>query len=601
MLLSGLVFALVATTTIVVPSPADAASQGSGFGTWAPISAHGWHGSMIVNGVHTYCITPGAPAPTGESADHGVSGSAAGLSPQQLTGINLLVTKYGQTGDAVQAAAVGWAVKAIANWDETLGAFGYPGDSLAGAIHWTFSALAPEDDLAVQERAVAYYDEAMRTQTGVASASGSLVFTTDAADSSAGTVRVDATVAATGTITLVGARFADTGTEVRESASTGVSYAIRTTPPDAGRPYRVSGTGQFVAGPAAAVRYFTTAGGQDTAGPAGDMRFEVAGADAAPRFPPFTPEITTAVAARYAAGGPYVDDVTFVVDPQTWPRGDDGAQLPVTARANVYRTDAEPVAGAPLPADSEIAGTLELVADAGPSSAYRVTSPWEMSLPGFYTAVWRIDGSDQTEAVAAHTRRDYAWLEAFGERSQVVVVPAITTSAQPVAPTGETLSDTVLVTGGVPADGLRLVAAMYRAVDGTAPADTCVPENLVWESAPLDIAQTGSFVFTSPPVADRGTYYWQERAADAQGATVHVGVCGIENETSRVVEAFPPDTEQPERPARAALASSGATPGAVRGAASVAVLLLTLGTSALLARRTPTARRIRFGQRPGIR
>ena len=32
--------------------PARAADQGSGFGTWAPVSAYGWHGSMLVGVVH---------------------------------------------------------------------------------------------------------------------------------------------------------------------------------------------------------------------------------------------------------------------------------------------------------------------------------------------------------------------------------------------------------------------------------------------------------------------------------------------------------------------------------------------------------------------
>jgi hypothetical protein len=100
---------LVACGSVVFTAPAaHAASPGAGFGAWAPISAYGWHGSMIVDGVHTYCILPGVALPTGPTVDNGVSGTAAGLSPEQLTGINLLVTAYGQTDDPVQAAAVGW-------------------------------------------------------------------------------------------------------------------------------------------------------------------------------------------------------------------------------------------------------------------------------------------------------------------------------------------------------------------------------------------------------------------------------------------------------------------------------------------------------------
>ncbi|NLP82713.1 hypothetical protein HF576_02525 [Microbacterium sp. CFH 90308] len=577
---------------VAVAAPAHAAAQGAGFGTWAPISRYGWHGSMLIDGVHTYCITPGAPAPTGASTDHGFSGSAAGLSPEQLTRINLLVTKYGQTSDPVQAAAVGWAVKAIANWDETLHAFGYPGDSLAGAIHWTFSALAPEHSRAVQDRAVAYYDEAIHTAAGVASASGSVVFTTDPADHRSGTVRVDATTAATGSLTLTGAVFADTGAATRAGVTAGTAYAIATRPPAEGRSYTVSATGRFSAGHAAAVRHYTTAGGQDTAGPAGPLEFDVAGADAAPRVPPFAPTISTRVASRYVSGGPYIDEVTFGLAAGEWPRGDDGAFLPVTASATVYRTDAEPQPNQAIPPDAERIGELSLVTDAatGPDAPYTATSTWEMARPGFYTAVWTVRGANQSREVAAHTGDEYVWTEAFGEHGQVAVVPAIATTAQPTAAAGGSLSDTIDVAGGIPADGLLVSSSLYRAVEGIPAADTCVPENLVWQSEPIAVTAVGRYTVTSPPIEVPGTYYWQEHAVDAAGVPVHTGICGIANETSRVTAPTPLPTE----PAPA-LAATGTSIGALRGPAGIAIGLLTAGASLLATRRS------RFGVRPSIR
>ena len=180
-------------------------------------------------------------APTTASAE-----SAAGLSPQQLAGINLLVSTYGQTQDPVQAAAVAWAVKAIANREETLHAFGYPGDSLAGAVHWTLSALAPQHDRAVQERAVAYYDEATRAAPTATTASGSLAFSTDAADHRNGTVRVDASSAATGTVTLVNAVFAESGIiDARRRIRGKHLRDPQPCPPAEGRAYTVSGIGRL--------------------------------------------------------------------------------------------------------------------------------------------------------------------------------------------------------------------------------------------------------------------------------------------------------------------------------------------------------------------
>ncbi|WP_019181610.1 hypothetical protein [Microbacterium yannicii] len=593
-LVAGAAALAVVAGGVAFAAPAHAAAQGAGFGTWAPISTYGWHGSMLVDGVHTYCITPGAPAPTGASTDHGVSGTAAGLSPQQLTGINLLVTTYGQTDDPVQAAAVGWAVKAIAHWEETLHAFGYQGDSLAGAIHWTFSALAPEHSRAVQERAVAFYDEATRAGGSSQTPTGSLAFTTDAADHRSGSVRVDAsTASATGTITLTNAVFADTGSPTREGVTPGPEYTIIAIPPAEGRPYSVSGTGRFSAGFTAAVRHYTTPGGQDTAGPAGALEFDVAGADTSPRVPPFAPTMTTQVAARYATGGPYIDEVTFRPADGSWPRAEDGSYLPVSAGATVYRTDREPAPGDPLPTDAEQAGTLEVTTDAGtgPTAPYTVTSSWEMAKPGFYTAVWTVRGADQSDAVSRHSGADTVWTEQFGARSQVAIVPAISTTAQPVAAAGETLSDTINVTGGVPSDGLRITSALYRAVDSVPADDTCVLENLIWESAPVEVSAAGTYSVTSPVVDTAGTYYWQERALDSAGDLVHVGICGIENETSRVVEATVPPAPSEQPPA---LAATGASFDSMRAPAAVAVGLLTAGIS------FAATRRPRFGARPKI-
>lgn len=589
-LLLAIVGIVVVVIHVFTPAPADAAERGAGFGTWAPISAYGWHGSMLVGGVHTYCITPGAPAPTGPTTDHGISGSAAGLTPQQLTGINLLVSTYGQTNDPVQAAAVAWAVKAIANWDETLHAFGYRGDSLAGAIHWTFSALAPDADRAVQQRAVAYYDEAMRVPVGATGASGAVVFSTDAADHRSGTVRVDATVAATGSLTLDGAVFVDTGTSRLERAVTGTSYAIRTIPPAPGRPYSVSAAGRFSAGVAAAVRHYTTPGGQQTAGPGGTVEFEVAGADAAPRVPPFPPTITTQVASRFATGGPYVDRVTFAAPDDSWPRHEDGTYLPVLARATVYRTDTEPQPGAQIPDDADVAGTLELTTDPalGPTAPYAVTSSWTMDAPGFYTAVWTIRADDQTDAVTLHTGAGYSWTEPFGESSQVTVVPAITTQATPTAIVGEPVSDTIRVSGGVPAEGLWITSALYRGVEGVAAADSCTSQNLIWESEPVHVTAPGTHVVTSPAIDVAGAYYWQETATDTAGTVAHVGICGIENETSRVGAPAPAESSP-------SLAATGSASETLRGSSAIAIALLSAGGALLASRRVRVGAGARLG------
>lgn len=529
--------------------PAAAADRGVGFGAWQPISPYGWHGSMVIDGVHTYCILPGAPLPTGSSVDHGISATAAGLSPQQLVGVNHLVTAYGQTDDPVQAAAVGWAVKAIANWDETLHHFGYPGDSLAGAIDWTFSRLAPEHNAAVQERAVAFYEEAMKMRSADG-ATGSLVFTVDPQDHRRGSVRVDTSVAgAHGTVTLVDAVFADTGSASRDGVTAGVEYAIETRPPAPGRAYSVSGTGTFSGGVLAAVRHFTTPGGQDTAGPAGPALFEVAGADTEPRVPPFSPTISTQVASRYVAAGPFTDDVTLSVEGD-WPRAEDGSPLPLTATARVYRTPGEPAEQPTAPPDAEHVGDLALTTAAA-GEAHRVTSEWELPGPGFYTAVWTIHRDAQSDEVARHLPPEHVWQEAFGVRSQVLMVPEVSSRAQARGAVGEPVGDTIIVGEVLPAEGLELSSALYRAPEGVPAAEACTPESLVWQSETVHAAAAGEYTVTAPGVAAAGTYYWREKATDASGLLVHEGPCGLESETTIVEEA----------PAAApALAATGASP-----------------------------------------
>ncbi|WP_460772316.1 hypothetical protein [Microbacterium sp. GXF7504] len=531
-----LILLAVVTGGIVLSPPAQAASPGAGFGTWAPTSTYGWHGSMLVGGVHTYCIFPGRPLPVGESADHGVSFDAAGLDPQRLTAINMLVSTYGQTDDPVQAASVGWAVKAIANWDETLHHFGYPGDSLEGAIHWTFSALAPEHSAAVQHLAAAYYAEATAMAAGRASGSGALRFTAASDDPSRGTVTVETdTPDARGTVTLEGAVFADTGSPTRTDAVSGGVYDIVGAPEPGASSYTVRGSGTLHAGFLPAVRHFTTPGGQDTAGPGGQLEFPVEGADEAPRTTVFAPEVHTQVVSRYVPGGAYVDDVTFTAVRGAWGRTVDGGHVPVTATAVVYRTPAEPVTADRVPDDAEEVGTLSVTTDpgVGPTAPYRVEAPWPLPGPGFYTAVWRIDADGQAPETVAALEEGYRWVERFGERSQVMAVTEVRSEAEPVVAVGSTMSDVVIVAGAVPAAGLDVGTEVFRVPDGVEPADACRPEHRVWGSAPTRVAAAGSVSFTAPAVPGFGTYVWREWATDADGLAVHTGVCGIPNETTR--------------------------------------------------------------------
>ncbi|MEN2740380.1 hypothetical protein ABCS02_21515 [Microbacterium sp. X-17] len=535
--ITGVAVAILLPTTHVA-----AAGPGAGFGTWAPKSEYGWHGSMLVDGVHTYCILPGDPAPTGDSVDHGISTSVAGLNPQQLAGINLLVSRYGQTGDAVQAASVAWAVRSIADWNASLHTYGYPGDSLRGAIHWTFSALSPAHDERIQELASTYYDEAMRAPVR---ADATVTISTDPADQANGSVRIDTGLPdATGTIVLENAVFTDTGAASRDGVRQGVDYGIRAV--SDGAPVVVAARATMRGGYAPAIRHYTTPGGQDTAGPGGPLEVSVEGRDQTPRILTFAPTITTTVAARYLSAGSFVDDVSFASERNPWPR-DAAGYLPVRAHATVYRTDEEPVLADAVPADAEVVGRLTVETDrgTGPTAAYRVEPDWALPGPGFYTAVWEIRVEEQAAETARALPQGYAWRERFGEQSQLMLLSRVWSEARPVAAVGEPFTDTVIADGPLPRDGLDLSAAVYRAADE--PEASCVPERLVWDGSatPVRATKAGRYEISGPPVPDFGTYYWQERAVDAQGRLVHLGACGVAEETTRaplptVVTSAPP-------------------------------------------------------------
>lgn len=393
---------------------AHAADRGTGFGTWAALSRTGWHGSMKVGEVHTYCIHPGLPVAVGPTTDHGTSTAVNGLNAQQLVSINHLVTTYGQTDDPVQAAGVGWAVKAIADLDTTLHSWGYAGDDLAGAIDHIMRRASPENSAAVQERALRYLAEARVIP--VPQPGGTLSLSTRPDDPTRGALSVEVDAAATGSLRLEGAVFADSGSPERRDVSGGGVFEILAAPPAAGegRPYTVRATGDFVLR-SAAVRYFSTPGQQESAGPGDPTRFTLSTVDAEPRPVRFSPRIITSAVID---DGAFVDDVTISASEGVWPRHGDGSFVVIRATADVYRTGAFPAEAPDVPAGLKPVATLELRTDPqSGAGTYTVTSP-ALPGPGVYTAVWRVVRDEQDAAAVPHLAPGYRWQERFASPAQ---------------------------------------------------------------------------------------------------------------------------------------------------------------------------------------
>jgi hypothetical protein len=418
---------------------AHAAERGTGFGTWAPLSRTGWHGSMRVGDVHTYCIHPGLPVATDATTDRGVSSDVNGLSPQQLVSINHLVTTYGQTDDPVQAAGVGWAVKAIVDRDTTLHSWGYTGDSLPEAIDYIMRRASPENSAAVQERAVRYLAEA--ESIPVPRVGGALALTTRDDDPTRGTVTADVDSSATGTLHLENAVFADTGRADRADVHAGQGYDIiaPASSSDDGRPYSVRATGTFSVR-SAAVHYFSTPGQQESAGPAGPTTFTLSAQDAAPRLVRFSPRIETTARIE---DGRFADRVTVSTADGVWPRHADGSFVVIAATADVYRTGAYPAESAEIPSNLTPVMRLDLRTDptAG-AGAYEVRSE-HLPGPGVYTAVWRVARADQDADALAHLPADYLWQERFASPAQTEQLaptpPPVDPKPSPTPPAAVTL------------------------------------------------------------------------------------------------------------------------------------------------------------------
>ncbi|MDF2666139.1 MAG: hypothetical protein K0R81_1989 [Microbacterium sp.] len=429
------VFALVTAATALFAPPATAADRGTGFGAWAPLSSTGWHGSMRVGDVHTYCIHPGLPVATGTTTDHGTTSDLRGLSAQELASINHLVSVYGQTDDPVQAASVGWAVKAIVDRDTTLHSWGYHGDSLSEAIDYIMRRASPENSAAIQARVDQYLNEAAAVH--VPRTDGSLTLTTAADDPTEGTIVADVDPDATGTLRLENAVFADTGTSERTDVRAGVVYPISAPRPSGsdGRPYIVRASGSFRV-PAAAVRLYTTPGQQESAGPADPQTFDLATADASARPVQFRPVIATT--ARID-GDRFVDDVEVSVGDGVWPRLADGSFVPLRASADLYRTGAFPAESAEVPSALAPVAHLTLTTDPsrGPGT-YLVSSPETLPGSGVYTAVWRISRAEQDDAIAPYLPRGYSWKERFANPSQTEQLaptpPPVTPTPTPTPP-----------------------------------------------------------------------------------------------------------------------------------------------------------------------
>jgi len=241
---------------------------------------------------------------------------------------------------------------------------------------------------------------------------------------------------------------------------------------------------------------------------------------------------TTELTATTAAVSDQVDDVIDVYTVGGWLQ-DSGSRVPVVLTGTAYYSATRPVVSDAVPADAEAVGTYTVTTDTpGEITAENI----DVGLrEGFVTLVWCVDPATQPVAVRGLTA---AWCDQYGLASETVEVssPTIVTAAQALAtPTG-TVTDTAIVSGAVPNSGIEISFEGFLQPDG-ATTPVCEVSNRIYTStAPITVTGPGEYVSEEFDVTMEhvGTVYWVETARLPDGTIVHVGECGLPNETTLV-------------------------------------------------------------------
>lgn len=393
------------------------------------------------DGTVLYCLEWGKEAPTGPNdtfSGQGSTSSYADWSHLELARVNYLITKWGQTANNEQAAAVAMAI-----WMR------HPGTREPFfSEHRFVKATIPDGAQRARiadwaKRMNAEADSFTPTSRG---AVGQIEIVRDEHDHLAGTLRVTGVPAGTiGTIMLDGAVF----TETTEPSIAGVhgdeSFAFTVQPSDE----------QLAEVEVTATATFTTPGGpgdeliiwhsgdafQDlgtNTAVVPDFVFTLTDAEVVDLT--FAPTLTTVAAAEQVMVGAQLADTIDVDLAETslpWRTLSDGSFHRVDAWCQAYGPfDEQPELSSEVPVGAPEHGEEVLVAVGGGTSdptetIVTATVEQPVTEPGYYTFVCGIDAARQVHAEAAEALpTSYAFAHEFG------VAAETTFAAAPLANTG---------------------------------------------------------------------------------------------------------------------------------------------------------------------
>jgi len=433
----------IGASALVATGQATAATDAYGVGDLSG-NVIGWQGSMrTADGTYVFCVDPGTDFPSGSDTRVGYRTSWKGVEGDLLAGVNRALHTIDDKSDR-DAAALNFVIKHVFDPDAMYRTHNYPNSGswpkgdLGKYIEWVLSTTYPNAAggwRGIRDRALNLLDIVKNTDAATADpdgGTGKLVFTLDSRNHYKGTVVMDGTADSTGTITLTNGVFADTGKAKRTGAKEGVKYAVQGVPTADGKPYKISGVGEFTApgkgGYLPEVELWTNPeqnmvakGRKVTVEP-----FDVKGSDPTSRTSTFRP-VLTSQAAAFAKDGVLKDTLTFSVKADAdgvknpWASDEEGyldVGFKVTA-FGPYATPQKEVKDAPT--DAPVAGSTTTVV-AGPEKPVTVSIP-DVKQGGYYTFVAEYDPA----TTPAYTRRflpaNYAWKHAFGMAEETTIAP----------------------------------------------------------------------------------------------------------------------------------------------------------------------------------
>lgn len=437
--------ALVAVTlfgfSATPPAPAEAAAAVGNGGYWTPYG--GWLGSYIVNGQRVYCIDVTVDT-IGSSGDQGIYSEIKPVpgtqyvSGDSLKRLNYVVSRWGQTSDTNQAAAVSAYVYSVTSANNNGPHGHYIGSNAPAAVRDLFNKITADAN------------KNFNAVSGNTNTNGELVFSVNSSDNYRGTVKVrTADTAARGTITLKNGVFTDTKKATRANVKNGDVFNVVGVPPEGKKDYEISGTAAMTrAGGTyynANIRIYNDApsllgNAQRTigVGTKGTTpgNFTIKGKDPGYRSAEFSPIVKTVVSTKFVQRGEkFSDKLTFGLaknpDGTTnqWYKSPTGKKMPITAYGTLYGHSEKPftesaIAPADMPIIESGIKVTTTLAD-GPDKEYVATTEAVAEVSGYYTWVWEIHAKDQDATTQKLLPKNYSFVDRFGQVAETSITPTV--------------------------------------------------------------------------------------------------------------------------------------------------------------------------------